>query len=224
MTEATQPAMQAVLFDLDGTLLDSAPDLSAAAQRMLAQRGLPSLPLQRYRPMVSSGARGMIQVAFGVGPTHPDFEPMRKEFLGYYEQALLVDSVLFDGVTELLNELAARGMPWGVVTNKIERFTHPIVSQLAGFDAAATVVCGDTTAHPKPHPAPLLEAAKRMGVAPNACCYVGDDERDVQAGQAAGMATVAVRYGYLGEAQGRFPWGADHAIDAPTDLLSVLKK
>lgn len=221
---AANPAVQVVLFDLDGTLLDSAPDLSAAAERMRAQRGLPSLPLARYRPMVSSGARGMIRVAFGIGPEHADFEPMRLEFLSHYEQALLVHSVLFDGVGTMLQSLARQGLRWGVVTNKVERFTHPIVRQLPGFDAAGAVVCGDTTAHPKPHPAPLLEAAKRMGVPPQACCYVGDDERDIQAGHAAGMTTVAVRYGYLGDAHASFPWGAHHAIDAPGDLLGVLKK
>ena len=211
--------IRAVLFDLDGTLIDSAPDLAAAVDKMRVTRGLPSMDLSVYRPMVGSGARGMLQMAFGMEPAHPEFEVMKDEFLNNYQAALNVHTRTFDGVLELLDALESRPLPWGVVTNKHERFTHRIVEGMDWLQRAHVVVCGDTTPHAKPHPQPLLEACRRLNLDPQDCIYVGDDERDVQAGQAAGMRTVAALYGYLGKATPAHQWGADAHIDLPLDLL-----
>lgn len=213
---------KAVLFDLDGTLIDSAPDLGAAVDKMRVERGLPSLPLARYRPMVGAGARGMLGEAFGISPDHPDFSAMREEFFQNYQARLLEQTLPFDGVAQLIDGLASLGLPWGVVTNKSTRFSEPLTRGMSLFSTARTVVSGDTTPHAKPHPAPLLEAAERLGIAPNDCIYVGDDERDILAGHAAGMGTVAAVYGYLGLAQDPLDWGAHAIINSPLELLQLL--
>ena len=213
---------QAVLFDLDGTLIDSAPDLGAAADKMRTDRGMPSLDYALYRPMAGSGARGMLQIAFGMVPEHPDYEDFKEEFLSNYEQAMTVRSVIFEGVNDLLAHLQAKGMLWGVVTNKHQRFTLPLTAQLPLFATAKAIVSGDTTPHAKPHPEPLFEAARRMQLPPEHCWYVGDDERDIVAGKAAGMTTVAAHYGYLGSQAEVKRWGADHIIHSPLALAELL--
>lgn len=212
----------AVLFDLDGTLVDSAPDLAAAVDKMRTDRGMPSLPYADYRPLVGAGARGMVGVAFGVAPADPGFDALRDEFLANYECSLTERTRPFDGVPELLVQLQQHGLVWGVVTNKAARFTEPLTQAMPLFASAGAIVSGDTTPHSKPHPAPLLEAARRLGVAPEACVYVGDDERDIVAGRAAGMATVAATYGYLGARYDTAQWGADAAIYSPSALLQLL--
>jgi 2-phosphoglycolate phosphatase len=214
--------VQAVLFDLDGTLIDSAPDLGAAADKMRLDRGLPSLPLEQYRPMAGAGARGMLGIAFGLTPQDPTFPDLREEFFRNYERAMTERTRIFDGVPELIAALAQRGLPWGVVTNKSMRFTAPLTRCMPLFATAGAVVGGDTTAHAKPHPAPLLEAARQLGLEPAGCIYVGDDERDVQAGRAAGMPTVAATYGYLGRNAEVLHWGADALIAEPLALLALL--
>lgn len=214
--------LQAVLFDLDGTLLDSAPDLGAAAESLRQARGLSPLPLGDYRAHAGSGARGMLRVAFGITPDHREFADLRSAFLDAYEARMLELTQPFDGVSMLLDTLNRAGMPWGVVTNKMERLTHPIVQALRLFDTAGALVCGDTTPHPKPHPAPLLEAAKRLGADPAHCLYVGDDLRDIVAGRAAGMSTVAACYGYLGADADLTSWGANAQIEKPLDLLKLI--
>jgi len=213
---------QAVLFDLDGTLIDSAPDLGAAADKMRLDRGLPSLPLEQYRPMAGAGARGMLGIAFGLTPQDPAFPELREEFFRNYESAMTERTRIFEGVPELIAALAQRGLPWGVVTNKSMRFTAPLTRCMPLFATAGAVVGGDTTAHAKPHPAPLLEAARQLGLEPGGCIYVGDDERDVQAGRAAGMPTVAATYGYLGSNAEVRHWGADALIAEPLALLALL--
>jgi len=213
---------QAVLFDLDGTLIDSAPDLGAAADKMRTDRGLPSLDYALYRPMAGSGARGMLEIAFGMGPEHPDYENFKEEFLSNYEKAMTVHSVIFDGVQDLLVHLQEMGLRWGVVTNKSQRFTLPLTAQIPLFVSAQTIVSGDTTPHAKPHPEPLFEAARRMQLSPEHCWYVGDDERDIVAGKAAGMTTVAAHYGYLGSQAKVLSWGADHIIHSPLALAALL--
>jgi 2-phosphoglycolate phosphatase len=210
-----------VLFDLDGTLADTAPDLAAAANRLRADRGLPPLPLARLRPYASHGARGLIGAALSVTPDDADYEPLRLRFLDYYAQALDVHTRLFDGVTATLAALEAGGLRWGIVTNKVARYTGPVVRALGLAERAAVVVSGDTTPHAKPHPAPLLHAAAACGVAASAAIYVGDDRRDIDAGRAAGLITVVATYGYLGDGDWR-QWGADHAIDTPQQLLPLL--
>lgn len=214
--------LRAVLFDLDGTLIDSAPDLGAAADKMRTDRGLPSLPLEQYRPMAGAGARGMLRIAFGLTPEHPDFPEMREEFFGNYERCMTERTTSFDGVRELLDQIVGRGLAWGVVTNKSQRFTEPLTRALPLFASAGAIVSGDTTPHAKPHPAPLLEAARRMGLNPAHCVYVGDDERDIVAGHAAGMGTVAATYGYLGDRADVADWRAHAHIDSPLDLLKWL--
>jgi N-acetyl-D-muramate 6-phosphate phosphatase len=214
--------IEAVLFDLDGTLIDSAPDLGAAADRMRTDRGLSSLPLQRYRPMAGAGARGMIGVAFGLTPEDPGYNDLREEFLSNYERCLTERTYAFDGIEVLVQALQQRNLAWGVVTNKIERFTLPLTGALPIFASAATIISGDTTPHPKPHPAPLLEAARRLQVDPARCLYVGDDERDIVAGLAAGMSTVAATYGYLGARNEVSLWGAHALIHTPIELLELL--
>ena len=214
--------IRAVLFDLDGTLIDSAPDLGAAADKMRTDRGLPSLPPARYRPMAGAGARGMLAEAFGMGPDHPDFAVMREEFFVNYESRMTEQTTIFDGVPELVLQILGRNMAWGVVTNKAARFTDPLTQAIPLFATASAVVSGDTTPHAKPHPAPLLEAAERLRVAPEHCIYVGDDERDIVAGLAAGMGTVAATYGYLGAKTDPSEWGAHAAIKSPGELLQLL--
>ena len=213
--------IRAVLFDLDGTLIDSAPDLGAAADKMRTDRGLPSLPIERYRPMAGAGARGMLGEAFGMGPEHPQFPSFREEFFVNYELRMTRDTTIFEGVPELVDQILRRGMAWGVVTNKASRFTGPLTQSIQLFSTAGTVVSGDTASHPKPHPALLLEAASRLLMRPEQCIYVGDDERDIVAGLAAGMGTVAALYGYLGERTDPCAWGAHAAIKYPAELLQL---
>jgi N-acetyl-D-muramate 6-phosphate phosphatase len=222
MAAAANP-VRGVLFDLDGTLIDSAPDLAGAANRLRADHGLEPLPLDMLRPMVGSGARGMVGVAFGVAPGEARFEPLRDTFLAHYEAMLLERTAPFAGVEELLSALEAAGIPWGIVTNKAARFTLPIVAGLKLDERAAAVVCGDTTPHSKPHPAPLLHAARAMGLAPEDVVYVGDDLRDAQAARAAGMPMVAATWGYLGLGEPVHDWGADALVDTPAQLLEWLR-
>lgn len=215
--------IEAVLFDLDGTLIDSAPDLGAAADKMRTDRGLDSLPLVQYRPLAGAGARGMIAVAFGLTPENSGYEALKEEFFANYESCLTERTYVFEGVSELIGRIGQAGLKWGVVTNKSARFTLPLTKTMSLFNTAQTIVSGDTTPHAKPHPAPLIEAARQLGVAAGRCVYVGDDERDIVAGRAAGMPTVAAAYGYLGSAADTEGWNADFTIFAPLALLKFLR-
>lgn len=220
---AERSAPQAVLFDFDGTLADTAADLGRALNRLRIERGLSELPLETVRPYASSGARGLLRVGLGVTAEDQEFERMREAFLAYYGEAVCVETRLFPGMGELLEALESRGIAWGIVTNKATRFTRAIVAALGLGERVACVVCGDTTPHIKPHPAPLLHAAKELDLVPQACCYVGDDLRDVQAARAAGMRSVAVEYGYRGAGNGDpRSWNADAVIAQPMDLIAVL--
>ena len=213
-----------ILFDLDGTLIDSAPDLAGATNQMLLRRALPALPLAHLRPHVGSGARGMLGAAFGIAPGHADFEPLKAEWFIEYEARLLRETFVFPAVAQLLDEFSRREQRFGIVTNKAERYALPVCEGLGLSKQAAVIIGGDSTPHRKPHPAPLLEAAKRAGVAPEDCIYVGDDERDVIAGRAAGMFTVAVRWGYVDSGKPIEQWGAHHLVDTPAELLQALAK
>jgi len=215
------PRVDAVLFDLDGTLIDSAPDLAATANAMRASRGLAPLPYERLRPMVGSGARGMVGAAFGITPEEDSFSALRDEFLERYARGLLEQTCVFASMLPVVERIERAGLPWGIVTNKATRFTVPVVRGL-GL-RAAVVISGDTTPHSKPHPAPLLEAARQLARAPGRCVYVGDDHRDVVAGRSAGMATLAAAWGYLGEARPIGDWGADAILQDPSELLNWLR-
>jgi 2-phosphoglycolate phosphatase len=216
--------VRALLFDLDGTLIDSAPDLAASANEMRVSRGAAPLPDSRFRPMVGAGARGMIEVAMAVLPGEAGFDALRDEFLAIYARRLLDHTRVFDAMQPVLHEIEAMRLPWGIVTNKAERFTIPVVEGLGLHLRAAAVVCGDTTPHAKPHPAPLLEAARRIGIAPDTCWYIGDDLRDVLAGRAAGMRTAIAAWGYLGLGEPISTWGADLVIEAPHQILKILER
>ena len=213
----------AVLFDLDGTLVDSAPDLAGACNDMRVARGMETLPYPLLRAMVGSGARGMIGTGFGVCPAEPAYGLLRDEFLDRYEARITRETRVFPDAARLLEQLQRDGRPWGIVTNKAARFAEPLVTFLGLTVAAATLVCGDTTPHAKPHPAPLLEAARRMNVRPEACVYVGDDHRDVQAGRAAGMWTLIAAWGYLGNGEPVDAWGADGICTTPVDVRTWIE-
>lgn len=212
----------AVLFDLDGTLADTAGDLGGAVNQMRVARGLPAMSIDLLRPHASAGARGLIGAGLDVHPDHPEFEAFRQEFLANYERCLADTTKLFEGVDALLGELEARGCPWGVVTNKPHRYTLPVMAGLKLQERSAVIVSGDSTAHAKPHPLPLLTACEQMGATPGNTLYVGDDLRDIQAAQAAHMPSVAAAWGYLGTTHDVMQWGADVICAKPTDILSLL--
>ena len=212
---------RAVLFDLDGTLADTAPDLAAVLNKLRAGQGLEPVPLERLRPFASAGARGLVHAGFGVKPGDADYAALREAFLEAYRENTCVQTQLFPGIAELLAELGRRSLPWGIVTNKATRFTDRIVATL-GLSPAC-VVCGDTTEHLKPHPAPMRHAAEQLALAASECMYLGDDLRDMQAARAVGMRAVAVAWGYHHPESGSpGSWNADAVIAQPRDLIALL--
>ena len=215
--------IKAVLFDFDGTLADTAPDLGHALNRQRMDRGMPSLPIDLIRTEASSGARGLLGMGFQIKPGDSSYEEMCNEFLNFYEERLCQDTILFPGINELLDEIESRNLLWGIVTNKARRFTGPLLEQLGLDSRASCVVCGGDTANFKPHPEPLLAAINILNVAPSECIYLGDDIRDVEASLAAGIEPIVAMYGYLGSC-GVAPesWGAEHLIDHPQDLFRYL--
>jgi 2-phosphoglycolate phosphatase len=211
----------AVLFDLDGTLADTAPDLAEAVNRMLVEEGQPPVPLERLRPFASAGARGLLHAAFGIKPDDADYASLRETFLEYYAESICRHTRLFPGIAELLDALRARSIPWGIVTNKATRFTETILSTL--MVKPDCVACGDTTPHLKPHPASLLHAAAQLRLPPANCLYLGDDLRDMQAARAAGARAIAVEWGYHHpDHGGPGTWNAEAILSHPLDLLSRL--
>ena len=213
--------IRAVLFDLDGTLADTAPDLAGALNRLCCERGAPPVPLQVLRPFTSSGARGMIAAGLGIGGDHPEYETLRSRFLDLYAENICVETQLFPGMAELLEVLEERKISWGIVTNKAGRFTEPLIAAMGLSARAACVVSGDTTPHTKPHPASLLHAATLIDIPPADILYVGDDLRDVQAARAACMHVIAAAYGYLGDSD-PCSWKADGIIYQPMEVLNFM--
>lgn len=214
--------VRAVFFDLDGTFADTAPDLGHTLNRMRERRRLPPLPIEAVRPHASAGARGLLHLGFGLTPEDPDYGVLREEFLTLYSEALCQGTRLFPGIAELVEKLDERGIVWGIVTNKPERFTLPLLTALGMRERSRCIVSGDTCAHPKPHPEPLLTASRQVGVEPRECLYLGDDERDTQASLAAGMHSIVACYGYLGNGKPWQEWGAHGAIAQPLDLLEIV--
>lgn len=212
-------ASKAVLFDLDGTFADTAADLVRALNRLRADRGLPDLPLAELRQFASAGARGLIVAGLQMLPDHPDYTATREQFLKHYAGAICVDTQLFPGIEELLAAIEARGLRWGIVTNKSTALTRQLLEAMRLVERPACIVCGDTTPYLKPDPASLFHAAKAIDVAPKDCVYVGDDLRDMLAAHAAGMYSVAAGWGY-GDALES--WNADRIIQHPSELLALL--
>jgi phosphoglycolate phosphatase len=214
--------IKAVLFDFDGTLADTAPDLGHALNRQRIARGLSELPIAQIRPQASAGSRGLLNLGFNITPSDHDYQSMRDEFLDFYTQHLCHDTCLFPGVEKLLDQLEERNLPWGIVTNKPARFAHPLIEILGLTQRVACVICGDETTYTKPHPEPLLTASNKMAISPTNCIYLGDDIRDVQASLAAGMQPIVACYGYLGNDQPPETWGARYLINHPEELLAYL--
>lgn len=214
--------VRVVLFDLDGTLLDSAPDLGAVANALRSAAGMEPLPLSHYRPYVGTGARGMLRIALGLEPSATNFDQLKEEFFSAYEGFLMQHARLFPGVPAVVQVLEQRGIQWGIVTNKSERFTLPITQIESTLSHAKVIISGDTTPHSKPHPEPLLQACRHLNVEVKDAIYVGDDERDMQAARAAGMKAIAAEYGYLGGAESVIAWNPDAVIKSPLELLDLL--
>jgi 2-phosphoglycolate phosphatase len=213
---------RAVFFDLDGTLADTADDLAAPVNAMRIERGQAPMPVADLRPFASAGARGLIGKGLGVGKDDPGFEALRLEFLERYEQDIVVHTRLFDGMAELLQQLEDEGVQWGIISNKIERYVRIIVEKLGLAERSAIAYGGDSAARPKPHPDLMLLALKATGLQGGDCVYVGDDLRDIVAGRAAGMKTIAAAYGYCGDADSPENWGADALIRHPRELAPLL--
>jgi len=214
--------VRAVLFDLDGTLVDTAPDLIFTINAMRRRRGLADMDHRPLRAQASHGTQGLIRLGLGVARDQPEFPALRAEFLDIYTAHLSTRSGLFPEMARVLDGLEARGLAWAVVTNKPTVLTEPLLEQLGLRTRAASVVSGDTCAQPKPHPAPLLHACAEMGVDPGACLYVGDAARDVEAATAAGMPALVALYGYLGEDDRPEEWGAAGFIRTPLGLMDWL--
>jgi N-acetyl-D-muramate 6-phosphate phosphatase len=217
-----QNKMKTILFDLDGTLVDTAPDLGYALNLQLIKYGKKPLADAEIRPFASHGSKGLLALGFGITPDDADFIQMRDEYLNLYETVLTRSPLLFDGMQTTLDSIIEKGLSWGIVTNKPSRFTVPLVKSL-GLDQQATcVISGDDAPQPKPSPATLLLACKLAQVKPEECMYIGDAERDIQAGRAAGMQTVIAKYGYIDETDQPLTWGADTTIAAPIDILALI--
>lgn len=216
--------LRAVLFDMDGTLLDTAPDFIAVAQAMRQARGLSRIPEQRVRDVVSGGARAMVLSAFDVDPLSEEFENLRLEFLERYQEHCAIESRLYDGMEQLLKEIEQADLIWGVVTNKPLRFAEPIMQQLGLSTRSAVLVCPDHVSKSKPDPEPMLLACSQLGLEPSTTLFVGDDLRDIESGRAAGSRTAAVRYGYIHPHDDPDQWGADLVIDHPLELRALLNR
>jgi N-acetyl-D-muramate 6-phosphate phosphatase len=215
--------LQAVLFDLDGTLADTAPDMARTVNLMRERRGMAPVPSELVRPHVSQGARGMICSAFEMTAEDPGYAAMRDEFLEIYSGNLCIGTCLFPGMAELLEAIESGGMRWGVVTNKFERLAQSVIEGLGLAGRVGVVVGGDTLARSKPFPDPLLHAAAALGAEPQRTLYIGDDPRDVQAARAAGMPVLVAGYGYLGDAPQPHLWGADAVVQSVPEIASWIR-
>lgn len=217
-------SIKTVLFDLDGTLVDTAPDLTDALNFTLSKNGFDKLPLQKIRPHVSNGSIALIEFGFAINSEHQKFDLYRKELLDFYTKNIANKSVLFSGINKVLDTIEARGLNWGIVTNKPSNFTEPLLKQLDLYDRAACVVSSDTLEFRKPHPAPMLHACNEAGSTPDECIFIGDALRDIQAGKNANMKTLIAMFGYIGENDKPETWGADGYIHCASDIIEWLDK
>ncbi len=211
-----------VLFDLDGTLADTGPDLANALNALLREQGQAPLPYETIRPLASHGSPGLLSLGFGITPQDPQFAPLRTRFLELYTAGLCQETKLFPGMTEVLTELGRRGLKWGVVTNKPAFLTEPLIRALSPNPPPACIVSGDSTANRKPHPEPMLHACDCAGSKPAECLFVGDAERDIEAGRLAGMHTLVALFGYISKDETPQTWGADDMIRTPHEILEWL--
>jgi len=215
--------LAAVLLDLDGTLADTAADLAHALNRLRDEQGMAPLAVSELRPHVSQGARGMLACALDIGPQDADYARLRERFLTIYAESCARQATLFDGFADVLGELRGRGLRIGIVTNKLERFAAPLLRALCVWPDADCLITPDLLRLPKPDPEGVLLACERLGVAPAASVFVGDDPRDIAAGQAAGTRTVVAGYGYIAPGEDVAVWGADACIDSPAGLLALCR-
>jgi len=220
--DSVPQSVKAVLFDLDGTFADTAPDLAAALNHTRAMRHLPPLPLNIIRPQASHGSRGLLKIGLDIELDSPEYDALRNIFLDYYEHNICVHTRLFPGMAELVDELERRDIKWGIVTNKPHRFTLPLMQALGYAERAACLISGDTCSQAKPHPEPMLKACEIIGVMPGQCLYLGDDLRDMQAANAAAMRGIIARYGYISDDARLDSWGAYDIIDIPTELIGLI--
>lgn len=211
-----------VLFDLDGTLADTAPDLAYALNQTLIRHGHAALPFERIRPHVSHGGVALIRAGFGIEPEHPEFQRYRQDLLDLYQAHITRETALFPGMPEVLEQLERHGVGWGVVTNKPAWLTDPLMAGMGLTPRAACIVSGDTTPHSKPHPGPILHACELAGIQPRECLFIGDAERDIIAGRAAGTTTLTALFGYIDEQDRPDDWGADDSIASPRQILEKL--
>lgn len=216
-------SMSVILFDLDGTLVDTAHDLGAALNIQLERHGKPTLPHEVIRPIASHGSRGLLELGFNLSPADSDFLTMRDEYLAIYEDVLTHSPVLFEGMSEVLETIENKGFRWGIVTNKPKRFTAPIMQSMRLDKRAACIVSGDDAPRPKPYPDTLLMACDMMNTQATSCIYIGDAARDIEAGQAAGMRTAVALYGYLSETDEPTKWGSDFMVEQPQDILKLIQ-
>lgn len=211
-----------ILFDLDGTLVDTAPDLGHALNIQLSRHGKPTLSDATIRPFASHGSRGLIGLGFGITPADNSFLALRDEYLSIYDTVFTRSPVLLQGISELLQVIESKELKWGIVTNKPRRFTQPLIKSMGLDQRAACVVSGDDAPHPKPSPATLLMACEQVNVKPENCIYIGDAERDIQAGKAAGMQTAVALFGYIDISDKPQDWGANVMLQKPADLLDLI--
>ncbi|MDO4998008.1 MAG: HAD family hydrolase [Neisseria sp.] len=216
-------SIQAVLFDLDGTLADTALDLGGALNRLLRQRGLPEKSMNDIRPVASHGSSGLILLGAGIAKLHPEHGEWRQAFLDEYEQCFDSETVLFEGINALIETLHAQGIIWGIITNKPQTFTNRLVPKLGFAVEPAVCVSGDTCDEAKPSVKPMLYACEQIGVKPENCLYVGDAERDMQAGKNAGMQTVLANWGYIAADDKVDEWLADCRVDTPAEIMQYVK-
>jgi len=221
---SSSPTLSTVFFDLDGTLADTAPDLAAALNQLFEQHGHKALPYEVIRPTVSMGGNAMLKLGFTIDEATQQFEQLRDEFLAIYDRRLHRDSRLFAGMAEVLDEIEAMGLRWGIITNKSTWLTEPLISELGLTSRTGCIVCGDSTAHRKPHPAPMFHACKLTGSLPQESVYVGDARRDIEAGKASGMQTLAAAWGYIEKEDFIDSWEADAVIQSPAGILEWLRQ